>query len=147
MAVEDVFGIVNSSCLNGFDFTLLSEEAILTILPLGISSTYSPSHSLPRFAFFPSLTSSYTDANNCQSAGRSCVFYALFWTLLIHYKWPFLAGVLPRLAYSGFLFAQPFLVERVLDFIDEAKTPTTNDTAYGLIGAYAVVYIGIAVGV
>lgn len=74
MAVEDVFGIVNSSCLNGFDFTLLFEEAILTILPLGISSTYSPSHSLPRFAFFPSLTSSYTNANNCQSAGRFCVF-------------------------------------------------------------------------
>ncbi|GKZ96685.1 hypothetical protein AnigIFM59636_011200 [Aspergillus niger] len=71
--------------------------------------------------------------------------YALFWTFLIHYKWPFLAGVLPRLAYSGFLFAQPFLVERVLDFIDEARTPTTNDTAYGLIGAYAIVYIGIAV--
>ena len=62
-----------------------------------------------------------------------------------HYKWNFLAGVLPRLAYSGFLFAQPFLVESVLDFIDEARNPNTDSTAYGLICSYAIVYIGIAV--
>lgn len=35
---ENVFGpIVASSCLNGFDFTLLFEETILTLLPLGIT--------------------------------------------------------------------------------------------------------------
>ncbi|KAJ3499459.1 hypothetical protein NLG97_g302 [Lecanicillium saksenae] len=71
--------------------------------------------------------------------------HALFWLFLRHYKWQFLAGVLPRLAYSGFLFAQPFLLERVLDFIDENHTPNTEATAYGLIAAYGVVYIGIAV--
>lgn len=71
--------------------------------------------------------------------------YALFWTFLVHYKWNFLAAILPRLAYSGFLFAQPFLVERVLDFIDEARNPNTSSTAYGLMGAYAIVYIGISV--
>lgn len=38
MAVEDVFGpTVDSSCHHGFDFTLLFEESILTILPLGIA--------------------------------------------------------------------------------------------------------------
>jgi ATP-binding cassette subfamily C (CFTR/MRP) protein 1 len=38
--VEDVFGpVVTSSCVRGFDFTLLFEESILTILPLGIAST------------------------------------------------------------------------------------------------------------
>lgn len=77
-------------------------------------------------------------------AGKSSQ-YSLFWTFLVHYKWNFLAGVLPRLAYSGFLFAQPFLVERVLDFIDEARNPNTDSTAYGLIGGYAIVYVGIAV--
>lgn len=71
----------------------------------------------------------------------------MFWIFLVHYKWTFLAGVLPRLAYSGFLFSQPFLVQRVLDFIDEARNPNTDSTAYGLIGAYAIVYIGIAVGI
>jgi hypothetical protein len=36
IAVEDVFGpVVASSCLGGFDFTLLFEESILTLVPLG----------------------------------------------------------------------------------------------------------------
>ncbi|OAA71650.1 ABC transporter, transmembrane domain, type 1 [Akanthomyces lecanii RCEF 1005] len=70
--------------------------------------------------------------------------HALFWQFLRHYKWQFLAGVLPRLSYSGFLFAQPFLLERVLDFIDEQRVANTDSTAYGLIAAYGVVYIGIA---
>jgi hypothetical protein len=35
--VEDVFGpTVASSCLHGFDFTLLFEECILTLVPLGL---------------------------------------------------------------------------------------------------------------
>lgn len=39
IVVEDNFGpIVAGTCLGGFDFTLLFEEAILTILPLGIAS-------------------------------------------------------------------------------------------------------------
>lgn len=34
-AVQDVFGpIVGESCLGGFDFTLLFEEAVLTIVPV-----------------------------------------------------------------------------------------------------------------
>jgi ATP-binding cassette subfamily C (CFTR/MRP) protein 1 len=39
--IEDAFGpIVNSPCFRGFDFTLLFEEGILTILPLGIAGAY-----------------------------------------------------------------------------------------------------------
>jgi hypothetical protein len=64
---------------------------------------------------------------------------------LYHYKWAFLEGVLPRFAYTGFCFAQPFLVERVLDFMTEPEHVNSNNYAYGLIGAYAIVYIGIAV--
>lgn len=38
-AAEDAFGpAVDSSCRDGFDFTLLFEESILTVLPLGIAS-------------------------------------------------------------------------------------------------------------
>lgn len=37
-AVEDLFGpVVASSCLGGFDFTLLFEETILSIIPLAIA--------------------------------------------------------------------------------------------------------------
>lgn len=36
--LENVFGpIVGSSCLHGFDFTLLFEETILTLVPLGVT--------------------------------------------------------------------------------------------------------------
>lgn len=71
--------------------------------------------------------------------------HALFWTFVAHYKWSLLAGVLPRLAYIGFLFAQPFLVQRVLDFTTAAAGVDAPNTGYGLVGAYAIVYIGIAV--
>jgi hypothetical protein len=37
VADEDVFGpFVNASCHHGFDFTLLFEETILTLLPLSL---------------------------------------------------------------------------------------------------------------
>lgn len=40
-AAEDTFGpTVDSSCRDGFDFTLLFEESILTVLPLGIASEF-----------------------------------------------------------------------------------------------------------
>lgn len=38
IAEEDSFGpIISASCLDGFDFTLLFEESILTLLPLGVT--------------------------------------------------------------------------------------------------------------
>ncbi|KAI1076073.1 ABC multidrug transporter [Whalleya microplaca] len=70
---------------------------------------------------------------------------ALLWAFLLHYRWNLLAGVLPRLAYMGFLFAQPFLVETVLDFVAEPNHLEAKSTAYGLVAAYGIVYIGIAI--
>ncbi|KAG5917423.1 hypothetical protein E4U61_002737 [Claviceps capensis] len=58
--------------------------------------------------------------------------------------WHLLAGVLPRLAYVGFTFAEPFLVKRVLDFTAEPEGPNTRNFGHGLIGAYALVHIGKA---
>ncbi|KID73703.1 ABC transporter, partial [Metarhizium brunneum ARSEF 3297] len=69
---------------------------------------------------------------------------ALLWVFIRHYKWDLLAGVLPRLAYVGFTFAEPFLVKRVLDFTVEPDGPNTRNFGYGLIGAYALVHIGKA---
>ncbi|KAM5429329.1 hypothetical protein McanCB56680_000032 [Microsporum canis] len=70
--------------------------------------------------------------------------YALFWAFFIHYKWNILAGVLPRLAYTGFSYSQPFLVQQVLDFTAEAPHAQTNNIAYSLVGAYAIAYIGLS---
>ncbi|KAJ5185124.1 hypothetical protein N7491_007004 [Penicillium cf. griseofulvum] len=70
---------------------------------------------------------------------------ALLWTLMSHYKWDFLEGVLPRLAFTGSCFAQPFLVERVINFMAEPEHVNSTNYAYGLIAAYAIVYLGIAI--
>ncbi|KAJ5198318.1 Cyclic peptide transporter [Penicillium cinerascens] len=60
-------------------------------------------------------------------------------------SWNKKAGVIPRLAYIGFSFAQPFLVQRVLDFLSEAQGPNSHTEAYYLIAAYGIVYLGLAI--
>ncbi|KAJ5364163.1 P-loop containing nucleoside triphosphate hydrolase protein [Penicillium cataractarum] len=70
---------------------------------------------------------------------------ALLWTLAWHYRWEIMEGVLPRLAFTGFSFAQPFLVERVLHFMTEPEHANSDNYARGLVAAYAIVYIGLAI--
>jgi hypothetical protein len=53
--------------------------------------------------------------------------------------------VIPRLAFTGFCFAQPFLVERVLDFMGEPEHVNSDNYARGLVVAYGIVYVGLAV--
>ena len=67
----------------------------------------------------------------------------MLWTL----KWPFLAPVIPRLALGGFMFSQPFFINAILNHLQE-DTPDSSSSArvrYGLIGASAIIYTGIAV--
>ncbi|KAJ3498687.1 hypothetical protein NLG97_g930 [Lecanicillium saksenae] len=70
---------------------------------------------------------------------------ALLWLFVFHYKWALLRGVLPRIAFTGFNFAQPYLVQRVLDFVSDRTGTNERNYAYGLLSAYGIVYIGIAV--
>lgn len=70
---------------------------------------------------------------------------SLLKVLLAVYKWPLLAGILPRLCLTGVTYAQPFLVNRVTSFLGQSTTSTSKEIAYGLIAAYGVVYVGIAV--
>ncbi|TQV93497.1 ABC multidrug transporter [Cordyceps javanica] len=71
--------------------------------------------------------------------------HALLWTFIMHYKWQILAAMPARLAYSAFTIAQPFLVQRVLDYVAAPPAESDKNTGYGLIAAYALVYIGIAI--
>lgn len=59
--------------------------------------------------------------------------------------WDIMEAVLPRLAFLGLSFAQPFLVERVLGFMTEPEHVNSTNYARGLVAAYALVYIGLAV--
>ncbi|KAH8908368.1 multidrug resistance-like protein [Coniochaeta sp. PMI_546] len=57
-------------------------------------------------------------------------------------KWPLLYGVFPRVLLLVFTICQPLVLGRFLTFLQE---PSQNvSVGYGLIGAYGVVYLGIA---
>ncbi|RAH82412.1 putative ABC transporter [Aspergillus japonicus CBS 114.51] len=70
---------------------------------------------------------------------------SLLKVLLAVYRRPLLANLLPRLCLTGVNYAQPFLVSRVTSFLGQSTTPTSKEVGYGLIAAYGIVYVGIAV--
>ncbi|KAK2779173.1 ABC transporter [Colletotrichum kahawae] len=55
----------------------------------------------------------------------------------------FLSPIIPRLCLSVFTFAQPFLINTTVSFVGQEK-PDGN-FGRGLIGAWALVYLGIAI--
>jgi hypothetical protein len=59
--------------------------------------------------------------------------------------WPILQTIPPRAALTALVFCQPFLINRAITLSQEAITKQTTQTGYGLIGAYFLVYVGIAV--
>ncbi|CAD0106232.1 unnamed protein product, partial [Aureobasidium uvarum] len=69
--------------------------------------------------------------------------HALLWNTVACLKWPLLASIVSRLALIGFNYSQPFLITRIINYVDDAGRD--KNTGYGLIGAAAIIYIGIAV--
>jgi len=67
----------------------------------------------------------------------------LFCTSFRYLAMPLLSAVLPRLCLTGFRFAQPFLITRAIDYVENSLEE--KSTGYGLIASAAIVYIGIAV--
>lgn len=51
----------------------------------------------------------------------------------------------PRLCVVGFTYAQPFLIDRAITLISAPGDEQTSEFGRGLIGATALVYMGIAV--
>ena len=45
----------------------------------------------------------------------------------------------------AFNFCQPFLINRAVTFSQQSTSAQTTNIGYGLIGAYVLVYVGIAV--
>ena len=60
-------------------------------------------------------------------------------------RWDIFVIVLPRLSLVAFNVSQPFLINRAIKFIDTSETIQPNNIGYGLIGAFALVYVGTAV--
>lgn len=59
------------------------------------------------------------------------------------YGWSLFSPVIPRLCLSAFTFAQPFLITATVSFTEEGAQNKTYGK--GLVGAWALVYIGLAV--
>ncbi|KAH8131304.1 hypothetical protein FP744_10009106 [Trichoderma asperellum] len=57
-------------------------------------------------------------------------------------KGPLLLPIIPRLGLLGFTFAQPFFIERLLDYL--AEDELDPNIGYGFIGASLFIYAGIA---
>ncbi|KAH8903585.1 P-loop containing nucleoside triphosphate hydrolase protein [Coniochaeta sp. PMI_546] len=80
------------------------------------------------------------DAGNFHGQ-KNALAKALFKTLAV----PFLLPVGPRVALMGFQFCQPFLIETLLDYLQEPDSENAANIGKGLIGASVLVYLGIAV--
>ncbi|KAL3444260.1 P-loop containing nucleoside triphosphate hydrolase protein [Aspergillus insuetus] len=70
---------------------------------------------------------------------------SLLKVLVAVYRSELWAGFLPRLCVIGVTYAQPLLVNRVVSFLGQPETSTSKGIGSGLIGAYAIVYMGIAI--
>ncbi|KAH8693633.1 ATPase-like protein [Talaromyces proteolyticus] len=63
-------------------------------------------------------------------------------------KTPLLLPVVPRLAWIGFRFCQPFLIHTLLDRLQEPNSDSSDhakNVGYSLIGATILIYSGIAI--
>ena len=70
---------------------------------------------------------------------------SLFFVTLKAFKWQILSGVPPRACLVALNLCQPLLLHRSLSFSTEQVNQDTDNVGYGLIGAYALVYTGLAV--
>ena len=53
-------------------------------------------------------------------------------------------AIIPRLAYTGFSLSQPYLIHAMITYISNHRR-LPDHYGYGLIGAYALVFTGLAV--
>ena len=70
---------------------------------------------------------------------------ALAKVVVLSFKWPFLGTVIPRICLVALKLVQPFLIQDAIKFINNTRVASSNTTGYGLIAAYGLVYLGIAV--
>ena len=69
--------------------------------------------------------------------------YALLWQCLVTLRWPLLSAAVPRLVLIAFTICQALAVNEFLQFLDDLSRPVAY--GYGLLGAYGLVYLGIAI--
>ncbi|KAJ3569671.1 hypothetical protein NPX13_g6005 [Xylaria arbuscula] len=71
--------------------------------------------------------------------------HALAVATVLAFRWEVLLIVFPKLAYVALSLSQPFLIQEAVSFVQNKGAENSNDVGYGLIGAFALVYIGLAI--
>lgn len=71
--------------------------------------------------------------------------HLLLLTILLELGPQIVIPVIPRLALLALAFCQPLLLRRLLDYLQDPVQRSNPRTGYGLIGAYFLVYGGMAV--
>lgn len=117
------FWWLNRLFLSGFSRSLSIED----LLPLDkhLTSAYLYSKLQPAWA---------------KSGGKRSLLLSYFSQL----RWTLFWAVPPRLGMIAFNFCQPFLVQRTISLSQEPVNKATTNVGHGLIGAYFLVYCGIA---
>ncbi|KAM0196950.1 hypothetical protein ACHAPI_005499 [Fusarium lateritium] len=70
---------------------------------------------------------------------------SLFLTIISVLRWELLGIIPPRIGMIALSISQPFLVSSALRFLTMPESESTMNLGYGLIGAFAFVFIGAAI--
>lgn len=124
-----LFWWLNELMIRGFQATLSMSSLHQLDPELQAKTALSKAHAFQKKASFPNRHK-----------------YRLLLLVIGCHKTALLLAVVPRLCLMGFTFAQPFLINRVITYVEGDKGPDPRNYAYGLMGATALVYLGLAVG-
>ena len=70
--------------------------------------------------------------------------YGLLWSTAWILRWELLVSAMPRLVLIGFKYAQPFLLDRTITYVND-RTHQPGNIGWALVGAYTIVYVGLAI--
>ena len=94
--------------------------------------------------------------DNCKSKNHSCDHnlqvvgnqkrkHGLVYACVLSLRGDILMIFIPRFCYVALSISQAYLIQDAVRYVQETDIPGSINTGYGLIGAFAFVYIGLAV--
>ncbi|KAI7970770.1 hypothetical protein EIK77_007950, partial [Talaromyces pinophilus] len=103
---------------------------------IGIGDIPEVDHDLRGHAANAKLSRTWTE-----SKGSRRLITALFRA----YRWSILSAIVPRIALIAFTLCQPFLIAATVNWIGSEITTETKGYGQSLVGAYVIVYFGMAI--
>ncbi|KAI7968137.1 hypothetical protein EIK77_010307 [Talaromyces pinophilus] len=92
-----------------------------------------------------SITAERLHAELAKAPGSSGQKYDLAKTLARVFTIPLLLPIAPRIAMGAFQLCQPFLINTILEYLNEPADQSSPSVGYGLIGATILIFVGIAI--